>query len=252
MVSILQAVILSVVQGITEWFPISSSGHLAIFQNIFGFQNLAYDVFLHFTSILAVIIIFRKQIIELFTLNKKQNWKYLGLLLIALIPAGLVGFYFNSQIESFFSNLYYLGLFFIFSGILIYLTKFTKEKKQKLSVFDSIFIGIFQALAILPGISRSGMTIGSGLYRGLKKSTAITFSFLLAIPLILAASIYETKNLIMSDINISILILSLIITFIVSYITIKLLLRIIKSDKFYLFGIYNIILGLIVYIWAFL
>lgn len=252
MVSLIQAIILSIIQGVTEWFPISSSGHLAIFQNIFGFQNLAYDIFLHFASILAVIIIFRKQIIDLFKLKYKQNWKYLALLLIALIPAGIVGFYFTSRVESFFSNLYYLGIFFMGSGLIIYFTKFSKPHKPKVSWFDSIFIGLFQALAIFPGISRSGMTISSGLYRRLKKSTAITFSFLLAIPLVLAASIYEVKDLVMSDISISILIVSLIVTFIASYFTIKLLLKIIKSDGFYWFGLYNVILGIVVYIIAFL
>ena len=250
MIELIQAIILSIVQGITEWLPVSSSGHLAIFQNVFGFQNLAFDVFLHFASIFAVIIIFWKDIVRLLHLNKKENLKYLGLLIVGIIPAGIIGILFKSQIENFFSSLFYLGIFFMLSGIIIYSTKFSSVKKDKPNFLDSIFIGIFQAIAILPGISRSGATISSGLFRGLNKENAVKFSFFMAIPVIIGASLIELKDIALSQISYSVLIFSFIITLLVSILTIRLLLKIIKGNKFYLFGIYNFILGFCVLVFS--
>jgi undecaprenyl-diphosphatase len=252
MIELLQAIILSIVQGITEWLPVSSSGHLAIFQNFFGFQNLAFDVFLHFASIFAVIIVFWKDIIKLFNLKEKENLRYIGLLIIGIIPAGIIGILFRHQIESLFSNLLYLGIFFMLSGILIYSTKFFKATKEKPNLLDSIFIGIFQAVAILPGISRSGATISSGLFRGLKKEEAVKFSFFMAIPVILGAALVELKDIAISQISYSMMALSFIITLLVSLFVIKLLIRIIKNGKFYLFGIYDFILGMLVLIFSFI
>jgi len=247
MVELIHAVILSIVQGISEWFPISSSGHLAIVQEIFGFQNLAYDVFLHFASILAVVFIFRKDIILILKLDKK-SLIYIRNLVIALIPAGLIGILFRNEIEQIFSNMVFLGVFFIFSGFVIYSSKYSLEKKSKISFLDSLFIGLFQSLAVFPGVSRSGMTISSGLFRNLKKETAIKFSFLLAIPLILGASVFEFNNLVLQEINYLVLSVSFVLTFLVSFITIKTIIKIIQKEKFYLFGIYNILLGILILI----
>jgi undecaprenyl-diphosphatase len=248
MVSVIQAVILSLIQGISEWLPISSSGHLALVQNIFHIENLSFDVFLHLASILAVIVIFWKDIIKLFYPWESTKLKYLLLLIIGIIPAGIVGYLFRVQIEAAFTNYLYLGIFFVISGVLVYSTKFSVEKKERLGFFDSIFIGIFQAIAILPGISRSGATISSGLFRGLKKQEAIRFSFLMAIPVVLGAAVLEAKDLVLANINYSILIMSFIITFVVSLIGIKILLNIVKKEKFYLFGVYNFLLGILILI----
>jgi undecaprenyl-diphosphatase len=247
MISLTEAIILSVIQGITEWFPVSSSGHLALMQQFFGFQNLSYDVFLHFAGIFAVLFVFKREVLKLLSFNK-VSLKYIGLLILALIPAGLAGFLLSDWIENLFSNMTYLGIFFIVSGLVVYSSKFSIERKSDISNKDAWFIGLLQALAILPGISRSGMTISAGLFKGISKRAAIRFSFLMSIPLILGASVLKTKDLIVSNIDISILIISFIITFLVSLITIKLLIKIIKSDKFYLFGIYNILLGIVVLI----
>lgn len=247
-----QAVILSIIQGISEWFPVSSSGHLAIMHNIFGFQNLSFDVFLHFASIFAVILIFWKDIIKLLNIKNKENLRYIFYIAIAIIPAGIIGYLFKKQIEGFFSSIFYIGIFFIISGILVYSTKFSKEKKEEISLFDSIFIGLLQAIAILPGISRSGATISSSIFRGVSKKEAVKFSFLIAIPVILGASILEFKDLTLSNISYFILLLCFFITFITSLFTIKILMKIIKSEKFYLFGVYNLVLGILILIWNFL
>ena len=241
---------MSVIQGVAEWLPISSSGHLALMHNFFGFQSLSFDVFLHFASILAVLFIFRKDIIQLLNLRKKENLNYIFFILLGIIPAGLVGVLFKDQIESFFSSLFYLGIFFIVSGILIYSTKFAQVKSKKIGLFDSLFIGVFQAVAILPGISRSGATISGGIFRGIKKEEAVKFSFFMAIPIVLGAAVIELKDLVATNLDYSLLIVSFIITFLVSLFTIKLLLKIIKTDKFYLFGVYNFVLGILVVIWS--
>jgi undecaprenyl-diphosphatase len=251
MVSLIETLVLSVIQGICEWFPISSSGHLAIFHNIFGFQNLSFDVFLHFASIFAVLFVFRKDIVSILNLKKRENWKYILLLILGIIPAGIIGVFFKDFIEGFFSSLFYLGIFFIISGMFIYSTKFSKPKKENINWIDSLFMGIFQAIAILPGISRSGATISAGLIRGINKEQAIRFSFLMAIPLILGASILELKDLIISDISYWLLLISFFVTFLVSLFTINILLKIVKSDKFYLFGIYNFVIGILVLGWSF-
>jgi len=252
MVSLIEAVILSIFQGISEWFPISSSGHLALVQNIFGFQNLSYDVFLHFASIFAVVFVFRKDIKKLLNLKNKENWRYLFYLIIATIPAVIVGVLFRKFIISTFSNLWFLSGFFILSGVVIYSTRFTKPKKVRFSLLDSIFIGLFQALAIFPGISRSGMTISSGLFRKLKKEQVVKFSFFLAIIIIFGGSLAEAGNIVSGEINYFILLISFIITLLVSIFTIKVLLKIMKINKFYLFGVYNILLGIFILIWKLL
>lgn len=252
MISVFQAIIYSIVQGITEWLPIDSSAHIAILQNIFGFQSLSFIVFLQLASILAVIVLFRKDIAKLFNFRSKESLKYWGLIIIALIPVVIIGYFFQKQIAAFFSSFFYIGIFFMISGIIVYSTKFVKKEKEKLNWLDSFFIGLFQALAVLPGITRSGSTISAGRFRGIKKEDAVKFSFLIGVPAILGASILEAKNLVIQNLSYAILILTFVITFIVSIFAIKALLRIVKSEKFYRFGIYDFILGIIVLIWSIL
>ncbi len=246
MLNLIQVIILSVIQGIAEWLPISSSGHLALVQSIFGYENLSFDVFLHLASILAVIILLWKDIVKLIYPWSKNNFRYLFILLIAIIPAGLVGIFFRNYIEGVFANPQYVGILFIISGIIVYSTKFSKIKDKNIGFFDSIIIGIFQALAVFPGISRSGATISSGMFRGIKRNEAVKFSFIMAIPLVLGAGLFEAKDMVLSNIDPMLLIISFIITFVISLVSIKLLLKIINKEKFYLFGIYNISLGILV------
>ena len=249
MVSLIQAIILSIIQGITEWFPVSSSGHLVLMQHFFGFQNLAFDVFLHFASILAVLIIFWKDIIEIL---KQKNWKYIGLIILAIIPVFLFGVLLRDYIVASFNSFLFLGLFFIFSGIVIFSTKFSRVKKSNIGIVDSLFVGMMQVFALFPGISRSGMTISAGLFAGLKKQEVVKFSFLLAIPVILGASLAEAPQIFSQEISYWILLASFIVTFLVSLATIKVLLKIIKSDNFWMFGVYDVLVGAGVLIFNFI
>ena len=247
MVSFIQAIILSIVQGITEWFPISSSGHLAITEEILGVSNFGFVIYLHFASVLAVVILFWKDIIDLVV---KKDWKYVGKLTLAVIPVAIVGLLVKKHVEATFGSLFFMGIFFMIFGFFVYFTKYAKEIKKKPNVSDSATIGFSQILSLFPGISRSGMAMGSGLILGLKKKEAIKFSFLLAIPIIFGASLLEAKSIAMADVGFAAFLTSFTITLLTSLLTIKFLIRIIKSNKFYLFGIYNMILGAILIGWT--
>ena len=250
MVSLIEAVILSIIQGITEWFPVSSSGHLAILHDLFGMTGLSFAVYLHFASVFAIIVVFWKDIIRILDLRDKENYRRIFFIVIAIIPAGFVGYFLKNQIEVLFLNMIYLGVFFILSGIVIYSTRFSREKKSKIGFFDALFIGLFQIFGLFAGVSRSGMTISAGLFRGLKRRSAVVFSFLLAIPMILGASLLELDGIVNSGVGLDILIVSFIVVFLVSVFTIKILLRIINRGGFWWFGVYNIVLGVAVLVWG--
>jgi len=134
-------------------------------------------------------------------------------------------------------------------GIFIYSTKYARERKNTLTNSDAVYIGVSQVFALFPGVSRSGMTMGSGLILGLKREEAIKFSFLLAIPIIIGATIVEAKEISLASIPFTILLTSFTITLLISLITIKFLVKTIMNNKFYLFGIYNFILGVLVVLW---
>jgi undecaprenyl-diphosphatase len=250
MVSLFDAVILSIIQGITEWFPISSSGHLALMQEVLGFQSLGFDVYLHFASVFSVVIVFWDDILKLFKLEK-ENLVYLIRLAIAIVPVVIIGFLLKEYVRVAFGSKLFMGLFFIIFGVFIYSTKYARERRFRISKFDAFIIGISQVFALFPGVSRSGMTIGSGLITGLKKESAIKFSFLLAIPIILGATLVEAREIALSNTSFLVLLTSFTLTLFTSLITIKFLIRLIKNDRFYLFGIYNFVLGIIVVIWSF-
>ncbi|MEM0465594.1 MAG: undecaprenyl-diphosphate phosphatase [Candidatus Pacearchaeota archaeon] len=252
MVSITQGVILGILQGITEWLPISSTGHLAIAEEIFGLKEFSFAVFLHIASILAVIFIFYRDILNILDFRKKDSLKYIGLIIIALIPAALAGFFLENKIRFMFSNIFFVGIFFIISGFIIFSTKFFKEKKDNVDLKSSLFIGIFQIFGLFPGISRSGSTISGGIFCGLKRSEVMKFSFILAIPIIFGAFLLESRKIVLSEISWIILIISFIVTFLTSLFSIKILLKLVKGNKFYFFGFYNLIIGIFVLIWSFL
>ncbi len=247
MVSFIHALILSLVQGITEWFPISSSGHLAIVQELLGVQDFGFTVYLHFASVLGVVILFWRDIIDLVV---KKKIKYMLKLAVAIIPVAIAGFYLLEHVRNSFSSLFFIGVFFIIFGFFVYFTKYAREVKTGPSTSDAVHIGISQLFSLFPGVSRSGMAMGSGLILGLKKEEAIKFSFLLAVPIIFGASLLEAREIALSEISFITFLTSFTLTLFISLMTIKFLIKIIKSNKFYIFGIYNIILGILLILWS--
>ena len=235
----LNEVFLAIIQAVTEFLPISSSGHLALFSNIMGTPDLFLITLLHFASLLAVVIFLRKEIIKLLSFDK-QHRKIWLFLIIATIPAALFGYFFKSIIQSTLSSFLILGISFLFTSFILFLTKFTKEFSI-LNFKNTLFIGLFQVLTLFPGVSRSGMTISAGLFSGLKKEQAVKFSFLLFIPLALGAMILEIPSFTFSYS----LLVAFIVCFILSLVFLHLLYIVVKNGKFWLFSIYGFIIGLV-------
>ncbi len=232
-----QEIILAIIQALTEFLPISSSGHLAFFSNLIGSPNLFLITILHIASLLAILIFTRKEIYEIATI--KQN-KLLAYLIIATIPAALFGFFFKDFIESALNSFLFIGISFLFTGTILLLTKIP-VKSSKLNLKNSLFIGLFQTLALFPGVSRSGMTISASLFSGISKEKATKFSFLLFIPLSIGAIILESGNAYFSIP----LAIAFIICFFLSILFLNLIYIIIKKDKFWLFSFYCFLIGII-------
>jgi len=235
----LTEILLAIIQAVTEFFPISSSGHLALISNLISKPDLFFFTALHLSSLIAVLIFTRKEISNLLSFKKEYRkiWLYL---IIATIPAGIVGFFLENIVESSLSSFLFLGIAFIFTGIVLFLTKFTKVY-SKLNWKNSLFIGLFQAVSVFPGVSRSGMTISSSMFSGIEKEKAAKFSFLLFIPLSLGAFILELKNFYFSFS----LLISFFVCLILSLIFLNLLVLIIRKNYFWLFSLYCLILGII-------
>ncbi|MBI2498820.1 undecaprenyl-diphosphate phosphatase [Candidatus Woesearchaeota archaeon] len=245
---IIEAIILGIVQGITEWLPISSSGHLVLLQNLFKIeQPVIFDLILHLGSLLVVLIVFREDIKKLVIGVFRKEKEYINLLfkiIIATIPIALVGFLLKEFIEKIFNDLRVVGFSFLFTSILLFLSKYPKVKDKELNYKNSFIIGLVQVLALLPGLSRSGSTISAGLMQGVKNEEIAKFSFLLFIPAILGATSLEIKNVNLID-GIFPLVIGVLTVVIVGFISLKLLLYIVKNSKIYLFGYYCLFLGLI-------
>ncbi|KUG03814.1 undecaprenyl-diphosphatase [hydrocarbon metagenome] len=195
----LHALILGIVQGLTEFLPVSSSGHLVIFQHILGIQQapLTFDVIVHLGTLVAVFIAFWQDIVDI---ARKPFSRITYLILVGIIPAGLAGYLLAPMVEKAFESLLVVGIGLIFTGLVLKYSETVANKYLGLKLIegtsykDALFIGIIQALAIIPGISRSGSTIAAGLMAGLDREFAARFSFLLSIPVIFGAGIFQLKD----------------------------------------------------------
>lgn len=258
----IKIILLGIVQGLTEFLPVSSSGHLVLAEKVFNLhsEHIYLEVFLHFGTFMAVLIIFWKDVYGIIrALWKKiflrqeatSSVNYIHLffcLLIGTIPAAILGLLFKDYVESAFTSSRFVSCMLIFTGLFLFLTKFSKIRKESVGVFDSLIIGIAQGLALLPGISRSGWTIGTGLFRGVKGNKAAEFSFLLSLPAILGASVLKMKEGLNQNLPLETLelyFLGALFAFIFGYLSIKFLLRIIKKGKLEYFGYYCIIVGIL-------
>ena len=240
--------ILSLVQGITEFLPISSSSHLVIFSKYLNFDNqsLSIDVSLHIGSFLAVVTYFYKDIIN-FINNKELFLK----IFISSIPVMLVGFFLvQSNLIEKIRSVEIIGWATLIFGILLYISdkfKLNKNIESNFNYKSALIIGLFQTLSLIPGVSRSGITITAARLLNFKRYDSLKISFLLSIPTLAAVSIYGLKNLISNEsINLSILnIISIILSFLFSFMTIKFFLKYVQKFNMNVFVIYRLILGLI-------
>jgi len=261
---LLKSIFLGILQGLSEFLPISSSGHLVIAEYILDFNigGLAFEVFVHFGTLLAVLLVFRKDIINLlkaipdiFRLPSKtlpQERKEYALLAIyigiASIPAALIGILIEQTIEHIFEN-HILALAMLFvTGLIVWSSRYSNEKGRRLGGFSALLIGIAQAFAILPGISRSGSTIVTGLWLGLPRQQAARFSFLLSAPIIFGASVLKLKDVVqqpLPPVELLYILCATLAAGISGYIAIIWLLDVIKKQRLEWFGVYCIAVSLV-------
>jgi undecaprenyl-diphosphatase len=263
--NIVQSIFLGIVQGLTEFLPISSSGHLVFFQSIFGLKepHLFFDIMLHVGTLLAVIVYFRTDIWEIIqgvttTLigreKGKQGGKLFLWIILATFPTGLIGILFKDWFESLFSKPELVGIMLLVTGVVLWLTRWAKKegkKIEKMGWMDSILIGIAQGLAIIPGISRSGATISTGLFCGLDRELSGKFSFLLSIPAILGATVLEFRK-IESGSEVWVSLVGMAIAFCVGIFSLNFLMKIIRMGKISNFSYYCWGMGTIIIIKMFI
>ena len=258
--NILVAVVLGIVQGLGEFLPISSSGHLVLLQKVFGIseQTLFFDTMLHIGTLLAVVVVLRNDIMAILS---KPIQPLTGFLIIATVPAVFAALVFGDLIEHAFSTGQFLGVSFLITTILLCAAEFLSKriskangykKAEEMNWLDALIIGIFQAIAIPPGISRSGATISGALSRRLDRDFAARFSFLLSIPAILGALVLNLKDLARSggaagSIGVEV-IAGTIVAAIIGFFAVKLMLKIVREKSLYGFAIYTAALGCLILI----
>jgi len=247
---VLEALILGIVQGLTEFLPVSSTAHLILFPWFFGWtgevDTLSFDIALHTGTLIALLACFWRDWIELIT--KKQ--KLFGLIVLASIPAGVAGYLLNNFTERALREPLIISMMLVAVGFLMLIAEKANKYKdmEKTGLKDAIIIGIAQAIAIIPGVSRSGITISAGLFRGLKREASARFSFLLSTPIIAGATMLHFKKLITAqeNHNLQLFAIGLITSYITGIIAIKFLLNFLKKHPLNVFVYYRFILAVVI------
>lgn len=255
-----EALILGIVQGLTEYLPVSSSGHLAIGATLFGMngeENLTFTVAVHVATVLSTCVILWKEIVWLFSDLFKFKWnegtKYVVNILISMIPVAIVGFCFKDKVEAIFgSGLLVVGICLMVTALLLAFSYYAKPRqRENISPLHAFIIGIAQALAVLPGLSRSGSTIATGLLLGNKKERLAQFSFLMVIPPILGEALLDVKD--MAEVGVSnamaglspvALLVGFLAAFVSGCLACKWMINIVKRGKLIWFAIYCTVVGI--------
>lgn len=257
---VLQSFLLGLIQGLTEFLPISSSGHLALGEYFLGAgteAGITFEVVVHFGTLCSIVIYYWKDLIKLF----KAGIAFLGspsqkkddpdvriilFILVSMIPAFIVGFTLKDQVEQFFDDPLFVSGMLIVTGFILFMTKFAKQPEGKVTLGKSFLIGIAQACAMIPGISRSGSTISTALYLGVKREDAANFSFLMVIPVIAGAMLLQIKEMLelgVSDAQTMSLVVGFFTAFISGYYALKYLIIILKKKGFHYFAYYCWLIG---------
>lgn len=260
----LEAAFLGLVQGLTEFLPISSSGHLVLLQAWLGLEkhDIVFEVFVHFGTFLAVILAFwtevREMLVEFFRwlshplqfarfYRERRGFRLLVLILVGSVPAGILGILFESTFESFFSRPLLVSYMLLVTGVILFATRWASTRHEETTLADSLLMGTAQAFAIIPGISRSGSTISTGMFFGLNKNEAARFSFLLSLPAIFGATLLKTKELAEHPVSGAQglhLFIGTAVAFVSGYFAIKLLLDVVRRGKFSYFALYCFAIGI--------
>lgn len=255
-----EALILGLLQGLTEYLPVSSSGHLAIGQALFGLEsgedNLMFTVAVHVATVLSTIVILWSEIDwivrGLFKCELNAETKYVLNIIISMIPVGIVGLFFKDQVEEIFgSGLLVVGCCLLITALLLVFSYYAKPRqKDKISWKDALIIGVAQAIAVLPGLSRSGSTIATGLLLGNKKESLAQFSFLMVIPPILGEALLDILKAVKGEnvigsIEMLPLVVGIVAAFLSGCLACKWMISIVKKGKLIYFGVYCAIIGII-------
>ena len=259
----LEALVLGIVQGLTEFLPVSSSGHLELAKALLGDDAVAEEsmmttVVLHFATALSTIFVFRKDVGEifkgLFQFKNNDEFSYSLKIIISMIPAALVGVFLDDIIEGFFEKQILLVGFMLFiTGLILFLADRAKKTEKQVTFTHAIIIGIAQAIAILPGISRSGSTIGTSVLLGIDREKAARFSFLMVVPLILGKMAKDILDGALLEQNVPVMELSIgfIAAFFTGLLACTWMIAIVKRSKLTYFSIYCFIVGFVAIVWSF-
>ena len=260
----LDAIILGIIQGLTEFLPVSSSGHLELGKAILGDnsvqeESLLFTVVLHFATALSTIVVFRKDIWEIISGLLQFKWneesKFSAKIIISMLPAVFVGLFFEQQLEAFFGgNVKFVGFMLVITAILLYFADKAKDTDKKVSFTNAFLVGISQAIAMLPGVSRSGATISTSVLLGVDKTKAARFSFLMVVPLIFGKI---AKDLIGGELTFSgennvAMGAGFIAAFIAGLAACTWMIRLVRKSKLSYFAIYCLVIGLCAISYGFL
>lgn len=259
---IIDAIILGIIQGLTEFLPVSSSGHLELGKAILGSESipeesLMFTVVLHFATALSTIVIFRKDIVHIFKGLFQFQWnedaQFSAKIVLSMIPAAIIGYKYESEFEELFgNNILLVGAMLIVTAILLYLADRAKETDKKVSFGNAFLIGIAQGIAMLPGISRSGATISTSVLLGIDKTKAARFSFLMVVPLIFGkiAKDVISGELTYDSASFGYLSIGFISAFISGLFACTWMIALVKKSKLTYFAIYCLIVGILAIIWT--
>ncbi len=268
----IQAIVLGIIQGLTEFLPISSSGHLVLFQHLFGLKEpeLFFDISVHAGTLIAVFIYFWKEIQAIIIslirfasllLKKEASLGYIWedadvklafLIIIGSGPTAFIGLLFREVADQLFSSVFIVGVALIVTGLFLWVTRGIKKEGESVagfSVKNALVIGVIQGIAIIPGISRSGSTIAAGLFLGLNRETAARYSFLLSIPAIIGAEILSLKDVSVHQLDMMTL-LGTVMAGAVGYCALTLLVYIVKKGQLHIFSPYCWLVGIMTLIWG--
>jgi undecaprenyl-diphosphatase len=256
---LIKAIILGIIQGLTEFLPVSSSGHIelgkALFDADFKEDNLTFSIIVHAATVLSTIVVFRKDILSILQSLLKLKWnedtRFALMIVISMIPVLIVGLFFKDFVESFFDGkIVFVGIMLLVTATLLLLTQVIKSNTKPIGPLNSIIVGVAQAIAVLPGISRSGATIATGLMLGIDKTKMARFSFLMVIPPIVGATLLDVKKLMSSEagdngIEAIVLIGGFVAAFITGLFACSVMIKIVREGKIQYFAYYCILVGLI-------
>lgn len=251
----LQAILLGIVQGITEFLPVSSSGHLQLAKELLGVElenNITFDVTLHAATVLSTIVVLWRELWQLlrgaFSKHFNDEQRYILNVLVSMIPAGVVGVLFADQIEALFSSLWFVGLMLLLTAALLTFAYYAKPRQRsEITTRDAFVIGLAQAAATMPGLSRSGSTIATGLLLGCEKSKVAHFSFIMVIPVILGKMLLDILSGEMAAMSIEtgVLISGFVAAFVSGALACKFMIEIVKRGKLIWFALYCAVVGLV-------